>query len=263
MLASLLPEEQAVADQVLRGGIPAVRTAIHLEREKAAAEGRAAPNADALLAMAESLLPRLKGAEWRDRVDAVLASGGDVPLRDLRAVVAGADMARDDEARQMVITLREILDRRVEGLAGAWTDEITSHLDAGRAVRALRLAGRPPEPATRLGAELADRISRAAGEAMAPGTPTDLWAALLDAVAESPVRRTVRPAGLPENMPPELKRSAHQHAGRIPALAPLLGIPIPPPPGPLRPAGASRRPARPEGRPAGGDHAASQTESPA
>ena len=67
---SLPPEQQVVAEQVLKGGIPAVRTALHLEREKAASEGRPAPNTDQLIAMAEELLPRLKAAEWRDRAEA-------------------------------------------------------------------------------------------------------------------------------------------------------------------------------------------------
>ena len=65
-MEALAPEERPIAEQVLRGGIPAVRTALHLEREKALAEGRPVPNTDELIAMAESLLPRLKAAEWRD-----------------------------------------------------------------------------------------------------------------------------------------------------------------------------------------------------
>ena len=90
-MASLPPEQQPIAEQVLRGGIPAVRTALHLEREKAVAEGRPAPNTDQLIAMAESLLPRLKAAEWRDRAEAAAKEVDEISLRDLRSVVAGAD----------------------------------------------------------------------------------------------------------------------------------------------------------------------------
>ncbi len=249
VLAALVPEQQPVAEQVLRGGIPAVRTAIHLEREKATAEGRAAPNADALLAMAEELLPRLKAAEWRDRAEAAVGAVDDIALRDLRSVVAGADVAREDESRQLASTLREALERRVTGMRTEWSDEITHHLDEGRVVRALRLAGRPPEPQTRVGAELAERLSEVAGQGMAADTPPDRWAALLDAVAASPMRRTVKPAGLPREVTPELLRAAHQQSGRVPALAPMLGISIPPPPGPPRPTGAPSRPGSPPRRP--------------
>src|SRR5579863_9883946 len=60
VLESLPPEQQPIAEQLLRGGIPAVRTALHLEREKAEAEGRPSPNTEALLALAETLLPRIR-----------------------------------------------------------------------------------------------------------------------------------------------------------------------------------------------------------
>jgi hypothetical protein len=238
-MASLPPEQQPIAEQVLRGGIPAVRTALHLEREKAVAEGRPVPNTDQLIAMAESLLPRLKAAEWRDRAEAAAKDVDDISLRDLRSVVTGADAARDDETRALAVTLREALDRRVGALRSQWTDEVAGHLDERRVVRALRLAARPPEPAARLDAELTQRLSDAASEAMTPETPTERWQALLEAVAASPVRRTVKPTGLPADATPELRRAAHQQSGRIPALAAMLGVSIPPPPAPASP----RRPA--------------------
>jgi hypothetical protein len=65
---------------------------------------------------------------------------------------------------------------------------------------------------------------------------------MLEAVAASPVRRNVKPEGLPEQATPELQRSAQQQAGRIPALASLLGLAIPPPPGPRRRLDAAGRP---------------------
>jgi hypothetical protein len=243
VMASLPPEEQPIAEQVLRGGIPAVRTALHLEREKAVAEGRPAPNTDQLIAMAESLLPRLKAAEWRDRAEAATRDVEDISLRDLRSVVAGADAARDDETRALAASLREALDRRVDTLRLQWTAEVAKHLDENRVVRALRLAARPPEPAARMDPELIQRLSDAAGEAMAPDSPADRWLAVLEAVAASPVRRSVKPAGLPADPTPELRRAAHQQSGRIPALAAMLGISLPPPPLPIPP----RRAATPAG----------------
>jgi hypothetical protein len=262
VMESLPPEQRPIAEQVLRGGIPAVRTAIHLEREKAAAEGRSAPNADELIAMAEALLPRLKAAEWRDRAEAAAADPDGISLRDLRSVVAGADVARDEDTRALGANLREALERRVGKLHQDWSDEVAHHLDSGHVVRALRLSARPPEPSARLDAELSSRLADAAGEAMSSSTAPDLWAALLDAAAASPVRRAVKPAGLPEDCPPDLKRAAHQQSGSIPALAKLLGVTIPPPPQPVpartrhrgRPApaqGQKRAPRPAESRPAG------------
>ncbi len=232
-MASLPPEEQPIAEQVLRGGIPAVRTALHLEREKAVAEGRPVPNTDQLIAMAEALLPRLKAAEWRDRAEAAAKDVDEISLRDLRSVVAGADAARDDESRALAANLREFLDRRVDGLRQQWTGEIAKLLDENRVVRALRLAARPPEPSARMDQELTQRLTDAAGEAMASDTPADRWLALIDAVSASPVRRSVKPAGLPADPTPELRRAAHQQSGRIPALAAMLGVAIPPPPTPI------------------------------
>ncbi len=245
-MESLPPEEQPIAEQLLRGGIPAVRTALHLEREKAEAEGRAAPNSEALLGLAEALLPRLRAAEWLDRAEAAAAAIDDISMRDLRSVVAGADVARDEESRALATKLREAVDTRVAKMHSDWAADITGQLDAGRVVRAVRLSSRPPDAAARLEPELISRLADAAGSTMAPDTAPDLWASLLEAVAESPIRRAVTPAGLPEDAPPDLKRAAHQHSGSIPALAKMLGVTIPPPPAPS----AGRR--RPQDRPGGG-----------
>jgi hypothetical protein len=237
VLDSLPPEERPIAEQVLRGGIPAVRTALHLEREKADAEGRPPPNAEALLAIAEGLLPRLKAAEWRDRAEAAVKGGEEITLRDLRSVVAGADMARDEESRQLATSLREALERRIDAQRQEWLDSVGASLDEGRIVRSLRLSARPPDPGIRFPADLATRLAQAAGNAMGPETPADRWAALLDAVLVSPVRRSVRPVGLPAEPGEELLHTARQASGRIPALAPMLGVKIPPPPGPPRSSG--------------------------
>lgn len=242
-LESLAPEQRPIAEQVLRGGIPAVRTALHLEREKAAAEGRPTPNTDQLVAMAEELLPRLKAAEWRDRAEAAVKDADGISLRDLRSVVVGADVARDDETRALAATLREALERRVAGLHDQWTQEIVKHLDENRVVRALRLSARPPEPLARLDSELSARLTEVASEALSPDAAPDRWLALLEAAAASPVRRSIKPAGLPTDPAPEVKQAAYQQSGRIPALAAMLGVSIPPPPSP-----AARRP-RPSGGP--------------
>ena len=255
VVATLPPEQRPIAEQVLRGGIPAVRQAIETQNAQLRAEGQPEVHADPLLAMAEQLLPQLKAADWRDRAEAAAKVVDDVSLRDLRSVVAGADAARDDEARLLAGTLRQALERRLTEQRERWVTDITTALDDGRLVRALRLSARPPDTATRFPAELALRLSEAAGAAMSPDTAPDRWNTLLEAVADSPVRRSVKPAGLPVEPGDALLHAARQAAGRVPALAALLGIAMPPPPGPPRPARpgarAGARPPRSPG-PGGG-----------
>ena len=246
VLAELPAEQRPIAEQVVRGGLPAVRQAIAGENEKAAAEGRPPVSGESILAIAEELLPRLKTAVWRDRAEAAAQMLDEVSIRDLRSVVAGAEAAaRDDETRLLASTIREALERRLDQQRQTWIGEITRNLDEGRVVRALRLSSRPPDPAVRFPADVAVKLTEAAGAALAPDVAPDRWAAVLDAVASSPIRRTVKPAGLPSEAPEELLTTARQTAGRVPALAVLLGLPMPPPPGPARPVPA--RPPAPRG----------------
>ncbi len=223
-----------------------------MEGEKAAAEGRPAPNADALLGIAEQLLPKVKAAEWRDRAEAAAKLADELPLRDLRSILDGASSARDDEARNLAAGLRETLERRVEALRTGWIDEIQSNLAETRVVRALRLSARPPDATTRLPADVATLLTEAASKAMSTDTPSERWAAMLEAVAASPVRRQVKPEGLPSDATEALLQAARQQSGRIPALAPMLGISMPPPPGPIRrspsPAPGATAVSRPEVR---------------
>ena len=72
VLDSLPPEQRAVAEQLVRGGMPALRQSITTQNQQAKAEGQPEINADLLLAMGEDLLPRLKTAEWMDRADAAV-----------------------------------------------------------------------------------------------------------------------------------------------------------------------------------------------
>ncbi len=253
VMASLPPEQQPIAEQVLRGGIPAVRTALHLEREKAVAEGRPAPNTDQLIAMAESLLPRLKAAEWRDRAEAAVKEVDEISLRDLRSVVAGADSGArrrgPGPGRQPCARLSS---GGWTGCAGNGPKRSANIWTRAEWCGPCAWPARPPEPAARMDPELTQRLSDAAGEAMGPDTPPDRWLALIDAVAASPIRRSVKPAGLPADPTPELRRAAHQQSGRIPALAAMLGMAIPPPPPPIpgrRSPGASPKGSRPPAGP--------------
>jgi hypothetical protein len=157
-------------------------------------------------------------------------------LRELRSIVAAAStVTLDEEGSELVTALRTSLDQRVTALRDRWVDRITTSLDEGRVADAVRASVRPPEPAARLSAELAVRLATAAGQAMSADTPADQWLALLDVVVDSPVRRTVKPQGLPAGADESLLTAARSASGYVPELARLMGIPIPPPPGPRRP----------------------------
>jgi hypothetical protein len=245
-LATLKPEQLPVAEQLLRGGIPAVRQALEEQNTRARAEGRPEVTPGPLLALAEQLRPIITLATWKDRASVARNAGKDIPLRELRSIVASAStVTLDEEGTEMSVALRTALDQRVTALRERWVERITSSLDEGRVVDAVRASIRPPEPATRLSAELAVRLAEAAGQAMASDTAPDAWMALLDVVVESPVRRTVKPAGLPTGADETLLAAARKASGYVPELARLMGIPIPPPPGPRRPvparSGSGRR----------------------
>jgi hypothetical protein len=238
MLATLRPEQIPVAEQLLRGGLQAVRQAINAQNAAAKTSGKPPASSEALLALAEDLLPTVRLADWKDRAAVAQTAGKEYRLRELRAVVAASrTLNLDDEARQMAKALQESLEQRSAALREEWLARINNALKDGRVQQALEASIRPPEPGTRCPAELAVRLAAAAGEAMTAELPPEEWMTLLDTVIASPVRRTVRPAGIPAD---EVARQAARHAaGSVPALAKLLGLRIPPPP--PRPVNTERR----------------------
>jgi hypothetical protein len=229
MLATLRPEQIPVAEQLLRGGLHAVRQAIDTQNATAKASGKPAASTEALLAMADELLPAVRLADWKDRASVAQAAGKEYRLRELRAVVtASRTVNLDEEGKALAKTLQESLEQRTTALRDEWLARITNALNDGRIQQAVEASIRPPEPGTRCPAELAVRLATAAGEAMTADLPPEEWMRLLDTVVASPVRRTVKPAGIPAD---EVAQQAARHAsGSVPALAKLLGLRIPPPP---------------------------------
>ena len=184
LMANLSPEQVPVAEQLMKGGLPAVRQAVAEQNQKARAGQAPSVNADALLAMADVLLPRVRAASWRDRAEAAAKMIDDLTLRDLRSVVVGSDAAaRDDQSRALASTLREAFEGRVAKLRQDWTDSIEKALEEGRVDRALELAGRSPEPTARISADMAAKLRDAAGAALSEDTPPQRWLKLLEAVA--------------------------------------------------------------------------------
>jgi hypothetical protein len=252
VLAGVPEEHKPIAEQVLRGGIPAVRQAVDKQNEVNRAAGKPEINAVPIIAIAEDILPQARTAEWHDRAEAALADVEELDLRDLRSVVVAADAAaKDDTTRALASQLREALNRRVETEHAAWLSEISDLLRDGRVVRALRLSSRPPKAGTPFPPELGTRLADATAAAMTADTSPDRFAHVVDALAYAPVRQTVKPQGVPEKSNDELRATVERLASRVPQIAAAFGIEAPAPrPRPPRPP-RSRGPRQPEGaRPA-------------
>jgi hypothetical protein len=225
VLAGLPEEHKPIAEQLLRGGIPAVRAAVDKQNELNRAEGRPEITAAPLLALAEQIHPSLRVADWRDKAEAALAGASEIDLRDLRSVVVAADdAARDEETRELATQLRTALSARVEAEHSAWIAEITETLGAGRTVRALRVSSRPPKAGAPFPADLGNRLAAATSAALTAETPSDRYATVLDALAYSPVRSQVTPLGIPAEPTDALRAAVTKLASRIPAIASLFGI---------------------------------------
>ena len=225
-LIDALPEEQrVVAETVSRGGIAAIRKEIETQNARAASEGGPEVKADALIALAESLVPKIKIAEWRDRADAALVGLDEVDIRDLRTVlVAAEDAARDDEGRAVAEQLRAGLNARVEKAQSEWHDELRTTLAEGRAVRALRLSSRPPKAGSPLPPDIAEQLAAQANEALIGEVTQQRLGIVLEAVAYSPVRPYIVLPSIPDTPTDELMEIIRKVADRIPDVATRFGI---------------------------------------
>lgn len=231
LIASLPPEQQPIADQLFRGGIPAVRQAIIDQNASLKASGGIEIQAAPLLALAEDLLPKTRQADWLDSAAAALQSADSLSLRDLRAVVTQSDgIAKDDAAREMGAKLREALTARVEGERTTWVNDIEGAIADNKLVRAVRLSGRLPDPGAKLSPELVAKLTAETNAQLSSDTPAERWAALVEAAAEAPFRRDIVPTGLPNNPTESVLATAAQASNKIPSLLKLLGLTIPPPP---------------------------------
>ncbi len=251
-LDALSPEQQVVAEQALRGGVPAVRQAVEKQNEQARAEGHPEVKAEPLVALAEQLLPRLRTAEWHDRAEAALGDVDELDLRDLRSVVVAADTAaKDDVTRDLAGQLRAALTRRVDSEQSAWLTEVAATLADDRVVRALRLSSRPPKAGSPFPPDLAAGLAAASSAALTADTATDRWATVLDALSFSPVRLVVTPQSIPDKPKDDLVAAIRRVADRLPQIATLFGLEAESRPkrrgGQPRRTGAPKRPAGAEG----------------
>ncbi len=225
LLESLPEEQRPIAEQVVLGGLPAVRQAIEKQNAERTAAGEAPITAGPLLDIAEKLVPKVRAAEWRDRAEAAQRDLEHLDLRDLRSVVSTADAgAKDDDSRALAQTLKEGLTTRVDAEHAAWLAELVATLDVGRIVRALRLSSRPPKAGAPLPTEVAKRLTDGAGEALTSEAAPERWVAVLDALAFAPVRDKVIPASLPKELHADVQATIARLATRIPKIAHIFEI---------------------------------------
>ena len=243
LLESLVEEQRPIAEQVVLGGLPAVRQAIEKQNAERTAAGEAAIAPGPLLEVAEKLVPKVRAAEWRDRAEAAQRDLEVLDLRDLRSVVSAADSApRDEESRELVRVLREGLVARVDAEHAAWLAELIANVEVGRIVRALRLSSRPPKAGAPLPADLTTKLTELAGAALTADAAAERWVAVLDALAFSPVRDKVIPASLPTNLHPDVQATIARLATRVPKVAHIFEIA----PDPKAPRPERKRPPKPK-----------------
>ncbi len=234
-LAQLAPEQLAVAEQLLRGGMLAVRSAVEEQNRNALVQGRPTVDPLTIERIAEDLLGRTNVAAWKDRAATALAAPrGQLRLRELRAVVTAAKtITLDDEARGQLKELQATLSARIEALRARWIERIEAAVRAADAVTALQLVADPPDFSTQLSAELATKVIDVVSAALSADQDPARWREIVTLAAATTIRRTIKPTGIPDDE--ESRALAHRDAGAIPALATLLGIKVPPPPPLARP----------------------------
>jgi hypothetical protein len=243
LLESLPEEQRPIAEQVVLGGLPAVRQAIEKQNAERAAAGEPAIQPGPLVELAEKLVPKVRAAEWRDRAEAARNDLETLDLRDLRSVVsAGESASRDEESRELLRVLREGLSARVDAEHATWLEELNANLEVGRIVRALRLSSRPPKAGAPLPAEVATKLAEQASAALAADAAAERWVAVLDALAFSPVRDRVIPSSLPATLHPDVQATIARLATRVPKLAHIFEIA----PDPSAPRPERRRPPKPK-----------------
>ncbi len=258
VLAELPEAQRAVAERVLQGGLPAVRQAVNEQNARLKSEGKEEIPAAGLLAIAEQLQPKLRVAEWLDRADAALADLEELDLRDLRSVVASGEdpiVARDETTREISTKLKEALVTKQDKELALWFGDIDAAMGVGRVVRALKLSSQPPKAGVRFPADLAAKLAASATGNLTADAMPDRWAAVLEAVAFSPIRALVQPTEKPAQVNDELLATVKRVGPLLPQIAALFGVDVdakaqPKPLRPTRPtAPAKKLPPRPPAPP--------------
>ena len=233
LMAELSPEQLPVAEQIFRGGIAAVRSAVEEQNKNATAQGRPTIDAAVIERIALDLLPKTNLAAWKDRAGGAVSAGRELRLRDLRAVVTAAKtVTLDDEGRGQLKDLKDALTARIEHMQMQWTEKLQAAVAAGDVKEALALVARPPDVSTRVSSEMALTVSNLASAALSADQDPTEWRAIVEVAATTSIRRSIKPTGIPTD--DATKNFAVANAGALPEIAKLLGMKVPPPPPPTR-----------------------------
>jgi len=233
LLATLSPEQLPVAEQLLRGGMPAVRSAVAEQNKNASAQGRPTVDATTIERIAEELLSRTNLALWKDKAAGAIGAGRELRLRDLRAVVTAAKtVSLDDEAKVQLKELQSTLTTRLEILRTQWNERLESAVNNKNVAEALRLVARPPDMSTRVSADMASKVITLTSEALTAEQDPATWREIVTLAVDTSIRRNVKPQGIPDDE--ASKALAVKNAGAIPEFEKLLGMKVPPPPPPQR-----------------------------
>ena len=228
-MATLPDEQQPIADQLFRAGLPGVRQAIQDQNATLAAEGKPTIKPSGIESLAQDLLPRVRVADWLDRADAAKAVVDELDLRDLRSVVTTAAdpvVARDDATGSWRPSCaRRWTGARTRSTSSGWPTSpprSTWPRRAGPAPLVASAEGRRALP-TRAG----HPAGRGDDRRPDPDSASDRWAAVVEALAFSPVHSVVTPAAPPEAVSDDLRAMVKGVAGAVPQIAALLGIEAP------------------------------------
>ncbi|NNN02163.1 MAG: hypothetical protein HKL86_10065 [Acidimicrobiaceae bacterium] len=233
LLATLSPEQLPVAEQLLRGGMPSVRTAVAEQNKNAVAQGRPTIDPATIERIAEDLLGKTNVALWKDRAAGAIGAGRELRLRDLRAVVTSAKtVSLDEEARAQLKELQVALTARLEHLRTQWNERLESAVASKNVTEALSLVARPPDMSTRVSADMAVKVVAVVSEVLTAEQDPTLWKQVVALAVETSIRRNIKPTGIPDDE--SCKAVAIHNAGAIPELAKLLGMRVPPPPPPTQ-----------------------------
>jgi len=244
ILAALPEEQRAIAELTLQG-LAAVRQRLREDNIRFKAEGKPEMPEQSVMRMAEELMPKIRVAEWLDRAEAAKKDLAELDLRDLRSVVASSEdpiVVRDETSRAIAAELKAALATKQEQATKDWLEDISTAVEIGRVVRALKLAGEPPKAGSRFPIDLGARLAEAAAAALTADASSERWIALVESVAFSPIRTLVKPAAAPTQVSDELRAAITKLAPAVPQIAALFGIVVPEGAAMPRPPRITRRP---------------------
>lgn len=200
------------------GGAGAEEQSSEADRKKALEENKRALAEQA--AAFDELSDAYLSARWQDRAEAASSLGGKLELRDLRSVVADDFRAAPEEQSQkLAAELRKKLTERLEREHAAWLADLGSAITSRRAVAALRLSVRSPKVGVPLPELLSEKLCEVASSALNADESEDIWGAVLETAASSPIRLVLRPGSLPAEPSKKLFAAVRKFGDRLPLIA--------------------------------------------